>query len=102
MKFEEVLPAFKEGKMDCDQLLCDDWEVFEEPEPDWEYIIENKCLCWFWENNFEQRILRFLGGLPDDECDKGFFEIENGHFDNCRPVRKNEIEFYEDRKDEEE
>lgn len=133
MKFEEVFPAFKEGKkirrkvwfekqfiyreglsvyredggyyhvMSCDQLLRDDWEIIEEPEPDWDYIIKNKCLCWFWDSNFNWAMCGTLG-----QIEKGFEyeftmfdEAENGiAFKHCRPVRRDEVTFYEGKEDE--
>ncbi len=27
-------------------MNCDGWELYQEP-IDWDYIIKNKCLCWF-------------------------------------------------------
>ena len=30
-------------------ILSDDWELYQEP-IDWDYIIKNKCLCWFWDD----------------------------------------------------
>lgn len=126
MKFEEVLPVLKNGKkikrkewsekqfiyreglsvckedggyyyMDCDQLLCDDWEVFEGP--DWDYIIKNKCLCWFWDDeNYENFIARLEAFNMDD--DNMRFKSKNGAaWRNCRPVRRDEVTFYEDKKD---
>lgn len=133
MKFEEVLPAFRAGKkirrevwyekhfiyreglsvyredgvnycfMDCGQLLCDDWEIVEEPEPDWGYIIKNKCLCWFWDSNFNWAMCGTLGQI-EKGAEYGFImfdEAGNGNaFKHCRPVRKDEVTFYEDREDE--
>lgn len=30
---------------------ADDWELYKDPELDWDYIIKNKCLCWLgWSN----------------------------------------------------
>ena len=133
MKFEEVLPALRDGKkirrkawyekyfiyceglsvykedgvnycfMGCDQLLCDDWEVFEEPEPDWEYIIKNKCLCWFWDSNFNWAMCGTLGQIEKGvEYEFTMFDEAGNRsaFKHCRPVRKEEVTFYEDKEDE--
>ena len=75
------------------------WELFREPEPDWDYIIKNKCLCWFWNDNENGKYLgtiRFIN--KNDELP--FVNWERGCAKNCRPVRKDEVTFYEDRKDE--
>lgn len=120
MKFEEVLPAFQAGKKirrkdwephryiclkDEDSLLIyhilkNDWEIIEEPEPDWEYIIKNKCLCWFWDDSEKYGKYSRLVKLREK---KFVTSNENGFcimFKNCRPVRRDEVTFYEDREDE--
>lgn len=68
-------------------LTSDEWEFYQEP-IDWDYIIENKCLCWFWDDDN----VSFIGALTKKAYNGKFWK-------NCRPVRKNEINFYEDRKD---
>ena len=35
-----------------DTFIANDWELVKDPEPDWDYIIKNKCLCWFWDANY--------------------------------------------------
>lgn len=30
-----------------ESFISNDWELYQEPEPDWQYIIDNKCLCYF-------------------------------------------------------
>lgn len=133
MKFEEVLPAFKNGKkirrkawykkyfiyreglfvykedggyyhfMNCDQLLCDDWEIIEEPEPDWSYIIKNKCLCRFWDIDSEEVLSCKFRYLKEVDSRKTFpYKDDFGYtWKHCRPVRKDEFNFYEGRKDKE-
>ena len=73
-------------------ILIDQWEIYQEP-IDWDYIIKNKCLCWFWCEGEEER--RIAGLLAD----KGK-NVAVTYFDLCRPVRRDEVTFYEDRKDE--
>jgi hypothetical protein len=34
-----------------ESFISNDWELYQEPEPDWQYIIDNKCLCWFWDDD---------------------------------------------------
>lgn len=31
----------------CEYINSDKWELYQEPEPDWDYIIKNKCLSGF-------------------------------------------------------
>ena len=127
---EELLPEFRKGAKirnrdwekehylyyDCEDiwnednelvsfsgkdLVCASWELYQEP-IDWDYIIENKCLCWFWDKSTSKCIglLKQYG-----RGQESFFvwqdEDENtACFDNCCPVRKDEVTFYEDKKDE--
>ena len=76
------------------ETLSNQWELYQEPEPNWDYIIKNKCLCLF---------------LNDDETDidilkykytDGFLADCGKIWENCRPVRRDEVTFYEDWKDE--
>ena len=130
MKFEEVLPAFRAGGKirrkvwpknhyifcadttvynDDDycivglcQVMFDDWEVFEEPEPDWEYIIKNKCLCWFWDSNFNWAMCGTLGQIEKGvEYEFTMFDEAGNRsaFKHCRPVRRDEVTFYEEKED---
>lgn len=129
---EELLPEFRKGaKIRCknwdkgqyiqlkeDGYIYDDkddrievstlilfsksWEIYKEPEPDWDYIIKNKCLCWFWDDNENVEIKRVATFLykkprPSNMC---FIDIAGCNWEHCRPVSRDEITFYEDRKDE--
>lgn len=125
---EELLPEFRKGarirrrcwKPECflfirdglifDQEDCvytsyatsileDDWELYKDPEPDWQYIIDHKCLCWFWDDEEENRQIGYLCFVDDyggfvleapDDCYNSYI--------NCRPVRRDEVTFYEDKK----
>lgn len=128
MKFEEVLPAFRDGKEvrraswankdftlsfdDLDNsyphslyfndIFADDWEIIEEPEPDWQYIIDHKCLCRFWDDE-EVKVFGYLCRFPESK-DYYLYKTQTHdgfkYFKNCRPVRKNELNFYEDKEDE--
>lgn len=77
------------------KVMDNDWEFYREPEPDWDYIIKNKCLCWFWNNTGKTKYLNYL----QTKEEHAFRDELGSCWDNCRPVRKNEINFYEDRKD---
>lgn len=88
----------------CGYLKSDDWEFYKEPEQDWDYIIKNRCLCWFWDEGEEEE-KKVAGLLADYDSSEVIFSRYRGkntvtHYDHCRPVRKDEVTFYEDRKDE--
>ena len=70
-----------------------EWELYQEP-IDWDYIIKNKCLCLFW-NDDEITI-----GILKYKYTDGFLADCGKIWDNCRPVRRDEVTFYEDKKDE--
>lgn len=85
------------------EILSNQRELYQEPEPDWNYIIKNKCLCWFWDDNsiFGMR-LGYLTKLMSDFPNKKEFAYckdNGGAFKYCRPVCRDEVAFYEDRKD---
>lgn len=78
-------------------------ELYQEPEPEWNYIIKNKCLCWFWDDNFKEACVGILGGVYEGLRLKYALRDEKGdkiQCRNCRPVRRDEVTFYEDKKDE--
>ena len=80
-----------------------DWELYKEPELDWDYIIKNKCLCWFWDEGEEEET-KVAGLLADYDSSEVIFSRYRGknsvtHYDHCRPVQRDEVTFYEDKKD---
>lgn len=79
-------------------FISNDWELYQEP-IDWDYIIKNKCLCWFWDDvdSLEESSYGYL-----TYHNKNILYCYNGKkwYKNCRPVRKDEVTFYEDNKDE--
>jgi hypothetical protein len=130
---EELLPEFRKGaKIRCDywdegkyiQLKEDNyiydneddrielssltifgksWELYQEPF-DWDYIIKNKCLCYFWDGSGDYKTLGILIKVNENStlcryhCKKS-----NGdyyQYANCRPVRRDEVTFYEEQSDE--
>ena len=116
---EELLPEFRKGAkirckywapdmfiqniddddIDIEDLSRDDWEFYQDP-IDWQYIIDHKCLCWFWDNKGDEKQIGYLVGINDKRF---YLEAPEDCFNSytyCRPVRKNEVTFYEDKKDE--
>lgn len=123
MLFEKILPAFREGakikkdywdensyifcknedffdekgervRLSTEALLYSGWEFYQE-KIDWDYIIKNKCLCWFWDDvdSLEESSYGYL-----TYHNKNILYCYNGKkwYKNCRPVRKDEVTFYED------
>lgn len=74
------------------------WEFYKDPDPDWQYIIKNKCLCWFWDDDESEKIVGILINVEKDEYTP-FLLYGEYYFEHCRPVRRDEVNFYEDRKD---
>lgn len=75
------------------ELEASDWEFYQEP-IDWKYIIENRIPCWFW--NIERKVLGILVDYNEDDM---YLRDGDSYYQNCRPVHKDEVTFYEDRKD---
>lgn len=75
-------------------FISNDWELYQEP-IDWDYIIKNKCLCWFWDGDGSRTINKLQcvgeGEFYDDCCRT---------WENCRPVNKDEVIFYGDKENE--
>ena len=80
----------------ANELVTDYWELYHGSEPDWQYIIDHKCLCWFWNNHHsaDDEEIGFLH-FVDERIEKKF----NTLYKYCRPVRRDEVTFYEDKKD---
>lgn len=118
---EELLPEFRKGAkirrkhwasnafiqniddddIDIKDLYRDDWELYQEP-IDWDYIIKNKCLCLFWNSDNDNKEYGLLGKIYDNlsKGDYRFYKKFEQHFKHCCPVRRDEVTFYEDKKDE--
>lgn len=75
------------------EITADDWELYEEP-IDWQYIIDHKCPCLFWNSEDDAKI-DFLTEVNDNIHS---FVSRHSGFINCRPVRRDEVTFYEDKK----
>lgn len=98
---------YKEGKIynefgrECEPdlglwLSKNDWELYEEP-IDWQYIIDHKFLCWFWDNDESNKSAGFLAVIEENEY-LPFLLYGGEYFKHCRPVRRDEVTFYEDKK----
>lgn len=76
-------------------LMSNSWEIYKEPEYDWDSIIRNENLCQFWNDKKTESIFGFLTRI--NEAKKQFFNEEGICYKNCRPVHKTEITFYENK-----
>lgn len=80
------------------ELEASDWEFYQEP-IDWNYIIENRCLCWFWDDDLNWAICGILGKI-EKGAEYEFIMFDDAgnrsSYKNCRPVHKDEVTFYED------
>lgn len=78
------------------EITADDWELYEEP-INWQYIIDNKCLCWFWDGDDRNKgIIDYLVAISHESYDR--YENTSGYrWNHCHPVQKDEVTFYEDK-----
>lgn len=127
---EELLPEFRKGaKIRClnwekdkyiqkkgglvatdNDFLCslsvsdifsNRWELHQDPEPDWQYIIDHKCLCFFWDSkecSARSSCLKNVRYYDKDTVQ--YIDANDTYWLNCCPVRRDEVTFYEDKKDE--
>ena len=120
---EELLPEFRKGAKirrkiwdyGCyidiknyinlskpETLAANDWEFYQEPKPDWNYIIKNKCMCFFWDD-YEDSVK--IGTLKDYNSYNEEYIMNTGNnkagtaYNYCRPIRRDEVTFYEESKD---
>lgn len=120
---EELLPEFRNGakirrrcwvcgidgicrsenySFHAHDIDADDWEVVPDKPIDWDYIIKNKCLCWFWDDDDTDGVMAILVSVYKDSTYRYYCRDLAGsgssrkHF---RPVRRDEVTFYEDKKD---
>lgn len=128
---EELLPEFRKGaKIRCsdwekdkyiqkkgglvatdNDFLCslsvsdifsNRWELYQDPEPDWQYIIDHKCSCFFWDENFNWATCGTLGKIEEGVKYRFIMFDDSGNrspYKQCRPIRRDEVTFYEDEKD---
>lgn len=79
-------------------ILADVWEFYQES-IDWDYIIKNRCLCWFWDDENDENFIARLEAFNMDDDNMRFKSKNGAVWRNCRPVRRDEVTFYEDRKE---
>lgn len=82
---------------DFSDFISDGWELYQEP-INWDYIIKNKCLCWFWDDDESEKTVSILINAEKDEYTP-FLLYDECYFEHCRPVRRDEVNFYEDKED---
>lgn len=78
--------------------LLNQWELYQEP-IDWNYIIKNKCLCWFYDDEKKYKTKGIMVEYRQEKKQPFVCDYRTP-WENCRPVRRDEVTFYEDRKDE--
>lgn len=62
----------------------------------YDFAIKERVICWFYNNSHQQKTIGFLNSFDED-----YFWADNGKtYKFCRPVRRDEVNFYEDKKDE--
>lgn len=78
-----------------------DWELYQEP-IDWQYIIDHRCLCWFWDDKFNWAMCGTLGKI-EKWTEYGFTMFDDAGnrnpYKHCRPVRRDEVTFYEEKEE---
>lgn len=81
-------------------IFSNRWELYQEP-IDWQYIIDHKCLCKFW-NKKGCEVLGFLKQriYYKDNDFYTYISLPGAIYTKCLPVHRDEVTFYEDRKDE--
>lgn len=95
--------GYRIEKFSDQALFKNVWEFYKDPEPDWQYIIDDRCLCWFWDDNFNWAICGTLGKIEKGAEYRFIMFDDSGNrspYKQCRPVRSDEVTFYEDKKDE--
>lgn len=118
---EELLPEFRKGakirrkcwvcgiegickdenySFHAHDVDADDWEIVPNKPIDWDYIIKNKCLCWFGVIGREKQKVGTLRKIAEFRGSYTYYIDEDTGFSACRPVRKDEVTFYEEKKDE--
>lgn len=82
-----------------EDLTADNWEIVE-PEYNWDKIIKDRILCQFWDDDEFSLIGTLIKiGSPEPLFRRYKYQSDNGRYwINCRPVRKDEVIFYKDKK----
>ena len=75
-------------------MTCDLWEFYQGP-IDWNHIIMNKCLCRFWDKDSDDFGIGILDEIKENVSFK-YLLLGGDYFQNCRPVRRDEVNFYDE------
>lgn len=84
-------------KFEYEEFNTKDWEFYQKP-IDWDYIIKNKCLCFFWddcEDNVKIGILKDYNSYNEEYLMNTGNNKAGTVYNYCRPVRRDEVTFYE-------
>lgn len=88
-------------KFEYEEFNTKDWEFYQKP-IDWQYIIDHRCLCWFWDDKFNWAMCGTLGKI-EKGTEYGFTMFDDAgnrsSYKHCRPVRRDEVTFYEEKKE---
>lgn len=60
---------------DFSDFISDGWELYQEP-INWDYIIKNKCLCWFWNSDNDNKEYGLLGKMNDNTRKLGYYFVK--------------------------
>lgn len=55
------------------------------------------CLCWFWNYNYENRVMNLLSEIIPNSV-YPYISGSGISYQNCLPIKRNEIKFVEDAK----
>lgn len=99
IKDERNVAIYTEVSDYADDLLADDWELYQNS-VDWDYIIKNRCLCWFWDDENDENFIARLEAFNMDDDNMRFKSKNGAAWRNCRPVRRDEVNFYDGGDDE--
>ena len=72
------------------------WELYKEPEPDWDYESMIGCVGWFWDNDDEEKSLGVLTEYAPARKFPFFKGNNDNTYYNFRPAKKSELKFWED------
>lgn len=83
---------------DFSDFMSDGWELYQES-IDWQYIIDHKCLCLFWNGDDRNKgVIDYLVTVSNESYE--LYENTVGiRWSKCHPVCKDEVTFYEDKRD---
>lgn len=92
MKRSPFVALYKNTKEDITTAFdCfDQWEV----EIDWRENIGKGVLCWVWDRNKEEKIIRVITGLIEKRGSQQYITINNIGFNYAEPMTEAEVMEY--------